>query len=200
MHTLDARDPWPFSLAHCWAHSLSVWWGVWSCWCWFSNSISPKLKQQLKWGKGNLGIRLSILLICLLQPWKSARLSLSIQPLALQRNEGMGGTWGGKWGSGKLEMEQGSLAALCQMSHRSHTIIPFANLRHTIHPASTNKHGMYYIKEFKTSKAPRSCWKGMWHVKWNLLLMQTSGLRFLAAVTQASPWGLTAGLDRTPNA
>lgn len=64
---------------------------------------------------------------------------------------------------------------------------PLATLSHTIHPASTNKHGMHYIKESQTSEAPGSCWKGMWHVKWNLLLMQTSGLRFLAAVTQASP-------------
>lgn len=74
---------------------------------------------------------------------------------------------------------------------------PLVTLRHLIHPASTNKHGMHYIKEPQISKAPRSFWKGMWHVKWHLLLMQTSGLRFLAAVTQASPWGPTAGLDRT---
>lgn len=108
-----------------------------------------------------------------------------------------GKTGGGKWGEWKTGNGAGKTGIDCQMNHWSHTTTPLVTLRHLIRPASTNKHGMHYIKEPQISKAPRSFWKGMWHVKWHLLLMQTSGLRFLAAVTQASPWGPTAGLDRT---
>lgn len=62
----------------------------------------------------------------------------------------------------------------------------FATLRHTIHPASTNKHGMLYKKE---SHSPDHVGKGCG----TLLLMQTPGLRFLADVIQSSPWGEWCG-------
>lgn len=102
--------------------------------------------------------------------------------------------------SGKLETRQGrqALVAKCPLGHTPPCPC-HCEAHYTICPACTNKHGMHYIKESQTSKAPRSCWKGMWHVKWNLVLMQTSGFRFLAAVTQALSRGLTEGLDRTPN-
>ena len=111
----------------------------------------------------------------------------------------LGRTGGCKWRSGnwKWGWEDRHFLPNVPLVLHGHALVTF---RHTIHPASTNKHGMRYIKESQTPKAPRSCWKGMWHVKWNLLLMQTSGLKFLAAVTLAFPQGPTAGLDRTSNA
>lgn len=77
---------------------------------------------------------------------------------------------------------------------------PLPACHSNIQPTSTNRHGMCYIKYNQTSKIPGSCWKGMRHIKWNLLLKRTPGLGFLAAVTQAALRGLTAGLDRTSNA
>lgn len=67
------------------------------------------------------------------------------------------------------------------------------------HTSIWSKCGMHYIKKFVASKAPRPWSKWMWHIKWNLLLMQTSGLRFLTNVILVFPWSLTAGLSRTPN-
>lgn len=107
---------WPFSLAH----SLSVWWIMWSCWYWFSNSISPQLQQEPKWAAGNLGIHLGILLMCQLQPWKSARLSRSTQPLVLQRNEGAVGE-DRRW---QVEEWKTGNGARKETFHRSHTTEP----------------------------------------------------------------------------
>lgn len=47
------RYPWPLTFqigSLLSSHFISVMGGVWSCWCWFSNSISPKRQQELKWG------------------------------------------------------------------------------------------------------------------------------------------------------
>ena len=79
----------------------------------------------------------------------------SKEPLAPQRNErGLG--WDGRWqvrewktGSGAWEVLQQLPNDPLDSHHR-----PFPTLRHPIHRASTNKHGMHYIKESQISKAP----------------------------------------------
>lgn len=92
---------------------------------------------------------------------------------------------GAKWG-----VETGTGAAADRPAHIDGPVVqhqrPLANLRHPICAVSANKHATLYIKEPWLSEAPRSVQKGKRHVKWNLLLVRTSGLRFLLAVTQAN--------------
>lgn len=147
-----------------------------------SNSISPKLQQQLKRGNRNPGNSfLASSYVGRGHKNDVQALGDQLSHLLLQVVEV------GRFRSGKLE--QGRTGSRCRNVSLVSRHRPAATLRHSVHKQT--QCALY--KGSSKLRSPGSCWEGMWHVKWNLLLMQTSGLRFLAAVTQASPRGPVAG-------